>query len=73
DKMKDKASTATVTKDAPARKIKGLWQVSQLAGLLWELGYLEESVEWEAACEEDGSQVPAMLGAAMRQIGDVLI
>ncbi|MBN9255264.1 MULTISPECIES: hypothetical protein [unclassified Mesorhizobium] len=55
------------------RKIKGLYEVSRLAYMLMELGWLDNSVEFEAACEEDGSQVPALLGAALRQLGDALI
>lgn len=73
DKMKEKAASATVTKDAPTIKIKGLYQVAQLAVDLMDLGYLQDSIEWEAAYEEDGSQVPAMLGEALRQLGDILI
>ena len=60
-------------KSAPVVRIKGLYAVAQLAGLLNELGWLEESVEWEAEYEGDGSAVPAMLGAALRAVGDALI
>lgn len=69
-KMKENAGSA---KAVVPIKIKSLYDVSRLACLLWELGWVEESVEWEAAREEDGSQVPAMLGNALRTLGDVLI
>lgn len=52
---------------------KGLWDVASLACIIGDLGWLTESVEWEAAAEQDGSQVPAMLGAALRQLGDALV
>jgi len=72
EKMKEKAGTAAVKKTV-VPKIKGLYQVANLAALLNELGYLGDVVEWEAAYEEDGSQVPAMLDAALRQLGEALI
>lgn len=52
---------------------KGLYQVSFLAGILADLGYLEESVEWEAASEGDGSPVPQQLTDALKALGQVLI
>ena len=52
---------------------KGLYGVGRLAALLAELGWAQEDAQWEAAYEEDNSQVPAMLGAALQQLGAVLI
>jgi HK97 family phage prohead protease len=52
---------------------KGLYEVSWLAMLLADLGYLEDCVEWEAEYEGDGSEVPAKLAAAMAALGQVLI
>lgn len=52
---------------------KGLWQVSSLAGLLQSLAWLEEDVEWEAECEGDGSEVPAMIHDALVTLGEALI
>jgi HK97 family phage prohead protease len=52
---------------------KGLFAVGSLADILAYLGYLQEDAEWEAAAEGDGSQVPAMLLAAMQQLGAALI
>lgn len=58
---------------APKLKTKGLYAVSWLAGILSELGYLEDNVEWEAETEGDGSPVPAMLAEALRQLGAALV
>jgi len=52
---------------------KGLYEVGRLASLLESLGWLEESVEWEAEWENDGSLVPAALAAALAALGRVLI
>lgn len=52
---------------------KGLFEVSWLAQLLGELGYLEDMVEWEAEYEGDGSAVPQMLTDAMNQLGAALV
>lgn len=54
-------------------KIKSLWHVSFLAGILADLGMLEDAVDWEAANEGDGSAVPAALVAAMQTLGQVLL
>lgn len=66
-------SSAAVTRDCPKLKIKGLYGVAQLAYLLAELGYIEESAEWEAEYEGDDSPVPQMLYDACRQLGEALI
>jgi HK97 family phage prohead protease len=66
-------SAATATKDAPKLKIKGLYGVANLAYLLADLGYIEESAEWEADYEGDDSPVPQMLHEALRQLGEALI
>lgn len=52
---------------------KGLYEVSWLAMLLADLGYLQDCVEWEAEYEGDGSEVPAKLAAALAELGQVLI
>jgi HK97 family phage prohead protease len=64
---------AAAVKSTPARRIKSLSHVAWLAQLLSELGWLEESVEWEAQIEEDGSDVPARLLEAMKALGQVLL
>ncbi|MDA8231098.1 MAG: HK97 family phage prohead protease, partial [Magnetospirillum sp.] len=57
----------------PRLKTKGLYAVSWLAGLLAELGYIEENVAWEAEAEGDASPVPEMLAEALRQLGTALV
>jgi hypothetical protein len=52
---------------------RGLYEVAQLAYALSSLGGVQCSIEWEAAIEEDGSEVPAELKAAMKQLGAVLV
>ncbi|MES5483586.1 HK97 family phage prohead protease [Bradyrhizobium sp. INPA03-11B] len=54
-------------------KRKDMYGVAQLAYLLSELGWIEDCSTWEAELEGDGSKVPAMLGAAMSQLGAVLV
>lgn len=54
-------------------RTKGLYEVSRLASLLDTLSYIEDSVEWEAEWEDDGSQVPAMLHEAMVKLGETLV
>ncbi len=59
----------------PARPsgVRGLSDISCLAWVLGELGWVHSSSVWEAELENDGSPVPAMLGEAMRQLGEALI
>jgi HK97 family phage prohead protease len=52
---------------------RGLYDVAQLAYALQSLGYIQDCAEYEAALEEDNSQVPAMLGAAMAKLGSALV
>jgi len=52
---------------------KGMYDVSCLANLLSELGWLHDSTSWEAEHEGDGSTVPAQLGEALRILGDALV
>ena len=58
---------------APAMTKRCLWTVGWLAMLLDDLGSVQASAEYEAACEEDGSTVPAELLAAMKALGETLI
>lgn len=58
---------------APKVVRKGLYSVSFLAQILCDLGYLQDSVAWEAEYEDDGSTVPAALMDAMKALGQVLI
>lgn len=52
---------------------KGLYEVAWLASLLSDLGWIGDYVDWEAAIEGDGSKVPAMLYAALTQLGETLV
>jgi hypothetical protein len=52
---------------------KGLYEVGWLASLLESLGCLEDCVEFEAALEDDNSQVPAMLHDALQGLGAALV
>ena len=56
----------------PAFK-RGLYDVAQLAYALSTIGYCHDSAEYEAALEEDNSPVPAMLGEALKALGEALI
>ena len=51
---------------------RGLYDVAQLAQLLQELGWIADCTNWEAEAEKDGSQLPAMLGEALHQLGEAL-
>jgi HK97 family phage prohead protease len=52
---------------------RGLYQVAQLCYLFEELGYHVDMAKWEAAIEGDASTVPAMLAAALTDLGDALL
>ncbi|MCK1322139.1 HK97 family phage prohead protease [Bradyrhizobium sp. 156] len=58
---------------APAVSKKGLYEVSYLAHLLADLGYLEDMVEWEAEYEGDGSAIPQRITDAMKTLGQILV
>jgi HK97 family phage prohead protease len=62
----DKSGTPRV-KAWPPRG-KGLYDVAQLAYLLMELGYVRNNAAWEAELEGDGSKLPEMLAAALKQL-----
>ncbi len=80
--MVDEAIQRRVEHDADVARVermkrgmvkRGLYEVGHLASLLAELGWVKDSSEWEASVENDGSDVPAQLGAALKALGDVLI
>jgi hypothetical protein len=52
---------------------KGMYDVSRLADLLCDLGWLAEDAEWEAQLEGDNSPVPAQLRESVKQLGRVLV
>jgi phage head maturation protease len=57
----------------PEPSTRSLFDVADLAYILVQLGYLEDSVEWEAGIEGDGSDIPARLTDALRALGQVLV
>jgi hypothetical protein len=57
----------------PRAKKRGLYDVCQLAYLVAELGYLQSESSWEEEWEEDDSDVPAKLLAALKMLGETLI
>lgn len=64
----------SATRSTPMKpKVKGLYEVARLADALYNLGWIEEYVEWEAEDEGDGSEVPAKLNAALVALGHVLV
>lgn len=69
--LKDLRRRMLVT--APKLKVRDLYDVAQLAYVLNGVGYLHSSSAWEAEIEADDSKVPAMLGEAMKQLGESLI
>lgn len=52
---------------------RGLYGCAQLAYALENLGYLHSATEYEADVEGDDSKVPAMLGEALKALGESLI
>jgi HK97 family phage prohead protease len=58
---------------APKIAKKDLYLVGWLAMLLEELGWIEDSSEWEEEFEGDDSKVPQMLADAMSALGQALI
>lgn len=61
------------TREAPVVGKRGLYSVSALAGILADLGWVQDSSAWEAEYEGDGSEVPGMLLDAMKSLGAALV
>jgi HK97 family phage prohead protease len=59
--------------DKPVLKKRGLYECANLAYMLESFGYLHSCSEWEEEMEQDDSQVPAMLGEALKQLGAALV
>lgn len=60
-------------RSAALGRVRGLYHVGWLAMLLDDLDFLAECIEWESMDEGDASQVPAMLQAAINQLGQTLL
>lgn len=61
------------TAEARPASVKGMWGLACLASILEDLGYLQDMTAFEAEIEGDNSALPAMLGEAMRALGNALI
>lgn len=72
DRFELLARAAEMTRTAKIT-VKGLYSVGTLAMILADLGWLQDSVAWEAEREGDGSPVPQALMDAMKTLGQVLI
>jgi HK97 family phage prohead protease len=60
-------------KDMPVLNAKGMYGLACLAQVLDDLGYLQSMTALEAEMEGESSSLPAMLGEAMRSLGNALI
>jgi hypothetical protein len=52
---------------------RGLYEVSDLACMLAQAGYLQSWIEMEAEFEGDGSQIPARFAAVLKELGSILV
>jgi HK97 family phage prohead protease len=52
---------------------RGMYDVANLAVMLQSVDYVHDAAEFETAIEGDDSKVPAMLGEALKALGDALI
>ena len=59
--------------EAPKLNKRSLGNVSFLASILADLGYLQDWVNWEKSGEDDTSEIPAQLKEAMASLGQTLI
>lgn len=57
----------------PTTQKRGLCEVAQLAWLLGELGWVQASSKFESELEGDDSPVPAMIGEALKALGDAFL
>ncbi len=71
----DKGRSTRISMRRVGRPIfqRGLSGVAQLAWAVEQIGFLHECSEWEEDLEGDDSEVPAMLGEALKQLGSSLI
>lgn len=67
----DKAAGGDLQKTEPLKK--GLWSVVDLAGVVNGLNWVLCDTQWEAEVEGDGSQIPARLAAALKELGAILV
>lgn len=66
----DRAAGARVRRTMVKR---GLYEVGELAYVMQQLGWVKDCAAFEASVENDASAVPAMLGEALKKLGEALI
>ena len=52
---------------------KGMYGIASFAGIIEELSWLQQSCEYEAQYEGDGSDMPAKIAAAVKVLGALLV
>lgn len=67
------ARALELTAERIPTNIKGMYGIACLAEVLDGLGYLQSMTTCEAESEGDGSNLPTMLGEAMRALGNAMI
>ena len=72
DEVKEEAKPKAEKKTVEPETKKGLYAVAQLAECVENLTWIVADAEFEAQYENDGSDVPAKLKAAVAQVGAVL-
>lgn len=72
-KPRTRANRMNRRQRGPITFTRGLYQVAQLCYMFEELGWQLDMAVWEAACEDDGSKVPAMLAGVLSDLGDALL
>lgn len=69
----DDAKAALVAGSKGKPKLKGLYEVAQLAYALAQLGWIHDTSKWEEEAEGDsGSKLPGMLAAILQQVAEAL-
>ena len=68
-----KALTALDTLDRPDTLRKGMRGIASLCYAIYGVVAVQQAVQEEANKENDGSEVPAAIAAAVKQLGDALI
>lgn len=66
-------AAAQEKRQAQPRLVRDLYDVAWLAQFVTSLACLQDSVEWEAAYEEDGSPIPGQIKDVLAQLGQILV
>lgn len=54
-------------------KVKGLYEVAELAAVLEHMGWIQSMSAWEAEVEQDASKLPAMLAKILADLAGALV